>query len=285
VICEKPICVTAQEARRIEETLTRSRAAVHPSLANRFRPDIARLRGVIRSGALGPIRHVSARWLRRSGIPGTGWHMRRAQSGGGVLMDLGPHLIDAVLWVCNYPDVGVLDCVLSDRYLGDPDRVAQWYGGAPTATDAPVDVEDTALLKLEIGMATCDIEIAWAGPYPHDTTDIEVVGEAGTAKLSTLFGFSQDTPLRQSTLQIFDARGLRSEAFDLDPRQAPFFNMLSAITESATAGGEPPLDVQDALRVAHIIDVAYRRHRTPSRDRTAPKIACRRQRTRHRMVD
>ena len=65
-------------------------------------PRLAEARGRIESGAIGPLRMVSATlarpWLAEHGGPADAWRYESKITGGGILADVGDHLLDALLW-------------------------------------------------------------------------------------------------------------------------------------------------------------------------------------------
>ena len=68
----------------------------------------------------GRIYHARAAMYRRRGIPGLGrWFTTREQSGGGVMIDLGPHLVDLVLHMTGRPDVVTANAVATSIF-GSP---------------------------------------------------------------------------------------------------------------------------------------------------------------------
>jgi len=98
VLCEKPLAMTMEEARRMLEA-ARSAGRHLGCCSTRFIDTVCakELRDLLQRGELGPLYHV--RWQvrlarSRTGIdyqPGTPWFVDRARSGGGVLMDWSPY--------------------------------------------------------------------------------------------------------------------------------------------------------------------------------------------------
>ncbi len=102
VLCEKPMALDATEAWRMVEAAERCRpqvAWIDHEL--RYEPNRRKVRELIRSGAIGEVRHLELTlkpYLRGDGRPQTSaapwtWWYDRAQ-GGGILGAVGSHLID-----------------------------------------------------------------------------------------------------------------------------------------------------------------------------------------------
>ena len=107
VICEKPLVVTASQARRVLETieLTADRRPV-PSLVThnmRYEPAVLQLKEMISSGTIGQVLHITflenldrhhgADYFRR-------WHRFKANSGG-LLVQKGSHHFDVLNWLAG----------------------------------------------------------------------------------------------------------------------------------------------------------------------------------------
>ena len=78
-------------------------------------------------GELGPRLSRARRLERRRGIPKAGgWFTRKAQSGGGPLIDLGVHVLDLTMWFLGYPEVATVSGATHNA-------LARQGKGAPTA--------------------------------------------------------------------------------------------------------------------------------------------------------
>ncbi len=94
VVVDKPFTVTSQEAWqliRIGHERKRLLTVYHD---RRFDGDFATVRKIIESGTLGRIEAFESNYDRfRPQLKGSAWR-ERAEPGGGILYDLGPHLLD-----------------------------------------------------------------------------------------------------------------------------------------------------------------------------------------------
>ena len=116
VLCEKPMAMNADEARRMTE---RAREAGVLALIDhelRFRPGRIKLRELVRRGEVGKVRH--ARLILRSDSRADvdrpwNWWSDKTQ-GGGALGAVGSHTIDAFRWLLG-AEVSEVTCNLATR--------------------------------------------------------------------------------------------------------------------------------------------------------------------------
>ncbi len=101
VLCEKPMATTAADAERMIAAAGRGKARLMAAHCRRFNPNVAALRALVQRGVLGDVRTISAAlggkygaWPQR-----TDFRRQRSLAGGGVLVDIGTHLIDLALWL------------------------------------------------------------------------------------------------------------------------------------------------------------------------------------------
>lgn len=237
VLCEKPMAIDAAAAAAMAATARRTGKQVMIGFNNRFRPDISTLYALVRSGRIGRVQAIYGGWLRRNGVPGAQtWFTRRSLSGGGALIDLGSHLVDIALWLVDAAPVDVA-CTLGFSAPGPGS--ARWYTPLESATAySGCDVETSAHARARLaGPIELEIEVSWACDTPADRTVIEVVGDAGRARIETLFGFSTEgaRPLHPLTIWHGDQpiqHAVRSEPDLL----APYTQQLAFLLDSLRRG-------------------------------------------------
>ena len=104
VLCEKPMAMSAAEARQMLAAAEKAGKRLMINFSFRFTDVADALRKQVDAGALGDVYFARTVWHRRRGIPGLGgWFTTKALSGGGPLIDLGVHRIDLALWFMGYP--------------------------------------------------------------------------------------------------------------------------------------------------------------------------------------
>ncbi|MCP3902477.1 MAG: Gfo/Idh/MocA family oxidoreductase [Planctomycetes bacterium] len=184
VLLEKPMALTVAECDEIVAAMKETGRIVQVGFVTRFSPAVLAVKRLIDSGQFGRIYHVRAQWFRRRGIPGLGgWFTTRERSGGGVLIDLGVHLVDLMLHLSGRPRVRRVSGVCTSNFGVPIDHYAyteMWSG--PVRDKGVFDVEDgaTGLLRCDDGV-TMEFTTSWAANVPESMLPGTVVllGERG----------------------------------------------------------------------------------------------------------
>ncbi len=97
VLCEKPLTIKADEARALATLADESRLRLATGLNHRFYPPVRDALSLVASGSIGRILSVRVE-IGHLATPEflKSWHTDVAQSGGGTLMDNGPHACDLI---------------------------------------------------------------------------------------------------------------------------------------------------------------------------------------------
>ncbi len=109
VLCEKPLGTTGAEVDRMLDAAASSGARLMTAHCLRFSPNLEMLKTVVEQGWIGDVAQVQA----TIGQPYQGvarrtdFRRQRALSGGGVLMDLGVHVLDLTVWLAARAPVSV----------------------------------------------------------------------------------------------------------------------------------------------------------------------------------
>ncbi|WP_135554829.1 Gfo/Idh/MocA family protein [Paenibacillus cymbidii] len=200
VLVEKPMTTTVEDAELLQRAAAASDRIVMVGMSRRYRDDCRVLQSVAASGELGDIYFAKARILRRRGVP-LGWFTSMQLSGGGPMMDIGVHALDAVWWMMGMPQ--------PDKAMGKLFRRIAPYATKDTGSYEarssdnklqPVyDVEDlgTAYITFDNG-AALTLEASWAvNGNQDDAMKIELFGTKGGASLEplTLFKESNRIPV------------------------------------------------------------------------------------------
>lgn len=99
VLVEKPLASTLAEAEALAALSRSSGVALQVGHMYRFSKTTRLVKRAIDEGWLGTLRGFSTRYGVISSWPATsGFYWRKEQAGGGVLMDMGPHVLDLVRW-------------------------------------------------------------------------------------------------------------------------------------------------------------------------------------------
>ena len=231
VLCERPLALTARGVERILLAATRAKRKVVVGNNLRFRADVQAMMGFLRGEELGRITGIRAGHLHMRGHV-EGWRLRRQESGGGALFELGVPLLDLALWASDFPA---------------PQRVwaSVHRGRGPNA------VEESAMLVVECehGM-TLAIDASWAHAGDEERWWFDLSAQRGTARLG---------PLRV-------VKELNGQPVNVTPtgavaRESPFLQSYrSELTHfAAVVRGEVPYEPPtDQVIVHRVLDAAYR---------------------------
>ena len=101
VLLEKPVAPTLAESLALLRLGARARPTFGVVFNQSCREENAWLQEQMRSGALGTVELVDLQWLHSSKANDPrAWKRSAAQAGGGILFDLGPHLLHLALGAC-----------------------------------------------------------------------------------------------------------------------------------------------------------------------------------------
>lgn len=172
VFCEKPLSITADQAQEMVSTAKANNRILEVAFNYRRREDIGMAKELVSSGKLGHVYHSRVSWKRRAGIPGLkSWFTSATLAGGGAAIDLGPHILDSLLYMLGEPRVVAVSAVMH----GELGRAG--YGGMDSTvhmagSSGLFEVEDlcSALLRLDDGSSVA-LEITWAS-HAVDDEDI-----------------------------------------------------------------------------------------------------------------
>jgi predicted dehydrogenase len=144
VLMEKPLALDSEQGEKIAQAAQKAGVHIGMIFNYRFIPAILHARQLIEEGFIGQIYQFQIEYLH-SGYQNPsrpmGWKLRRAQSGGGALVDLGSHLIDMTRYL-----IGDFDRVLATTQTYISQRPSQ----SGSTQMEPVDVDDAAWLQVRL---------------------------------------------------------------------------------------------------------------------------------------
>lgn len=177
VFCQKPLGRDAQEVAAVVAAARRADRRLGVDFSYRETAAVRAIRELVATGSLGRILAVDAVFHNAYG-PDKPWFYDRALSGGGCLIDLGIHLIDAALHLLDFP-------------TASPVSAALWKQGEVANRSV---VEDHALAELRTDAGTViRVACSW-GSHAGRDADIRIVvhGSDATAALTNVGGSFYD---------------------------------------------------------------------------------------------
>ena len=196
VYCEKPLCTNSREADELAELAKSSGKICTVVFNNRHIAPMLRAAELVAEGRIGRVLSFSAEYMHNSCTDPcrpAGWKQNRDVCGGGVLFDLGSHVIDLVYSLC-----GELESVSGRSQIAYPTRCGA--DGESWQTNADEAFYMICRLKSG-GMGTITVSKLINGA--NDDLSIAVYGEKGSLKFSLMqpnFLYFYDATERPATL-------------------------------------------------------------------------------------
>jgi len=234
VLCEKPIASNASEAEQMAAVAARTGRLLVEGMHWRYHPLAARIREIIDSGVLGPIKRIDA-WAC---VPIFGRHDIRYQYelGGGALMDLGCYAISAL----RFAAAAEPQVTGADMRLAAPD-VDRWLQAEMQFADG------------RAGRITCSM---WSSDFLRG--ELVVKGESGTLRVGNPYA-----PHLLHNIVIKTAAGKQSDK--LRGLQTTYFYQLQAFAAAVRGGPAPLTGADEALANMRVIDACYQAAGLPVR--------------------
>jgi predicted dehydrogenase/nucleoside-diphosphate-sugar epimerase len=244
VLVEKPLAVTAADARAMAEAARASGVVLSAGYLRRLFPAVRLLRAALEEGALGgPVAFDAEEGDEYTWRLATLRNLRKDQGGGGVLIDIGSHVLDLLLYLFPGP-FEVLE--YGDNALGG------------------IETDCRLRLRLRRGEGAVDGRVELSRTRKMRST-LRVVCERGTLELRTgeryrvtvvphgvhLADPDRETP-RPFSLQASWAD--EPETVGYEAYRAEIDDWLGAIR----SGGQPLLSGDSATRTVALIEECYR---------------------------
>ena len=252
LVIDKPLAPTATEGRKLAE-VARERGLVFSVFQNRrWDGDFLTVRRIVDDGALGPIHRFESRFERWVPAPAAGaWRERGApEEAGGLLFDLGSHLVDQAVQLFGRPTqvYAEVDLRREDVEVDDDVFVALRHPGgershlwatAVAATPGPrfrVLGRDSAFEKH--GMDVQEATLA-AGGLPGDPD------------------WGREPEERWGSL----SRGASPQEV-VETLPGAYETFYAGVADAIRSGGSPPVDPQDSIEGLVVLEAARESART-----------------------
>lgn len=209
VFCEKPPAITVEEAKQMEEKAAEMERILTYGFHLRSSEEVRILHDAVYSGEMGEIYHIDVKWNRRRGVPGWGSFTSREMQGGGPLIDIGAHVLDAAMYVSGYPEIAYV-CASENDYIGkhfSTGLMGKWNPEAFTVEDSLfgfVQFKNGCSMQIQTSFALNQRE--------KDIRDIILYGSRQGARVFPLeFYGGEDGPLYNKTYPLIGQKDLHLE--------------------------------------------------------------------------
>ena len=233
VLVEKPLATSLAGAERIRDAAARAGKLVMVGMSHRYRSDVQTLREFVAKGALGTVESVQGVWHTfRPSRAVLGWRERRAEAGGGAMLDLGLTALDLSLWLLGNPT---------------PLRVTANLDG--TVDDRAVERAGSAFVICE-GGASISVDVNWRHVGPGERFEVSLRGTKGTGAMNPLRVWQDLNGIATDVAPT--GAGTRENQFTAAVR-AEWAHFLTAVADRSRS---PSLDAQ--VRLHRLLDAVYR---------------------------
>lgn len=234
VLCEKPIAITAEDAKQLRGA--RTDRLIMEAFMVRFHAQWHRAREIARSGELGEVRAVRAVFSYHNVDPNN--VRNKADIGGGGMLDIGCYPVTAGRFLFEAEPLRVVSLMERDPAFGT-DRLASViadFGGGR---------------QLNFMVSTQMV--------PNQS--VEILGTKGRVEIIIPFNAPQGlaTALLVDQGYALDASLARREIF---PPSDQYTEMAEAFALAALGQGTLPYGVEDAIKSMQVLDAIFESERT-----------------------
>ena len=237
VLCEKPLSLSAEEARTLLAVRERTGVKIGEAFMIRSHPQWLRLRALLDEGRIGELRSITGFFSYFNINPAN--IRNQVECGGGALMDIGCYLIHASRYAFAQEPLRVVACI--DR---DPEM--------------HTDRLTSALLDFPAGHAifTCSTQLV---PYQR----VQFLGTKGRIEIEIPFNAPPDRPTH---LFVDDGRDLFGSGRTVEtfPVYDQYTLQGDAFSKAILEDTEVPVPLEEAIKNMEVIDAIFRSAETGS---------------------
>ncbi|MBQ7841237.1 MAG: Gfo/Idh/MocA family oxidoreductase [Lachnospiraceae bacterium] len=253
VLCEKPLAFCHSDAVEMFDCAKQAGKVLMACQSMRFTPDRLAAKKFIDEGGMDEIYYGELSRIRRRGIPTWGtFHMKKI-SCGGAFVDIGVHMLDALVWLMGNPAVSAVSGTIMQNHkneLGSLKGSGALTGkvhNKRTFDPDEMDVEDFSCgtITFETG-AKVSFKVAWAANIPEASDIMLVSKKAGL-----------DLP---SGRILFDERGERLLEMKNCPYDTPYFGhmyLTDNLRKVLKGEANPIVMPEETINVSKIIEMFY----------------------------
>ena len=231
VLCEKPVAMSAREARELLAARERTGVRIQEAFMVRTHPQWLAAKEIVQGGRVGSLRAIVCFFSYFNRDPRN--IRNQLDKGGGALMDIGCYPIQVSRFVFN----------------DEPSRVSATVERDP---ETGVDRLVSAVLDFAGGQAafTCGTQLA---PYQR----VQFVGTRGRVEVEIPFNAPNDRPTRVFIDDGSDLSGRSAETLEF-PVCDQYTIQGDLFSRALREGTEQPIPLEDAVNNMAVIDAVFR---------------------------
>jgi predicted dehydrogenase len=242
VLCEKPMAMTAEAAEEMASVARQTGKPLAVGLLRRFFPALQAVKDMLSAGTLGPVLSFHCAEGGAFGWPAqSASFFQKAASGGGVLLDVGAHVLDLLHW-----------------WFGSPASIAY-------ADDAMGGLEANCLINLQYSDFTAEVRLSRDTPL---TNRYYIKCEKGAIAWDVLEPTRLDV-LPNGAMYVLRSETWRPSQGSRDLRAtgvagtfySSFTSQLRNFIEATMGRAELRVSGDEAVRSMQVIEQCYRSRR------------------------
>jgi predicted dehydrogenase len=239
VLCEKPMGLNASECRQMVESSRSAGILLGVAQVFRFEQSSARFRDAVATGKIGqPVLARSEFSLLAPPNHPRAWINDQSVAGGGPVIDVGVHCIDALRFILQDEVESVSAYGMSDQLSGS--------------------VESAATLSLKFSRGTFGtIFVSFRAEY---RTPLELVGDAGSLRADD--ALSVDKPV---VLEF--RRGMAGLETEMVSNRLAYTLQVEAFAEAVAGKTVFPIPGEEGWKNQEVLDAAYRSMKSGRQER------------------
>jgi len=257
VYCDKPLALNLKEAREICRADAKFSAKGQIAHQYRYIPAIMRAKQLIEEGFLGKVSSFRTVYLHSSCViqkKTYSWKAKSKMTGGGVIVDLGSHLIDLLIYLLgDFRSVQAMlrNCTSKDKSTDDMAFVMAEMGNGAVGTIEASKMATGANdeLRLEIhgdkgAIRFNSMDPNWLEAYDNTEPDKPIGGHKGFKKIETVQRYPQTSGI---PMPKFSVGWIRHHVA-----------CLHAFLDSIVNDKKPSPDFGEGLKVHRIMDAVMK---------------------------
>ena len=247
IFIDKPLARNLKEVEQIKNKVEKNKTQITVGVNYRYYKSCQRIKKIVNEGEIGEVVLATSELIMDGPLshplipaPVPEWWFDKERSGGGVIMDLGYHLIDLLTW-------------LFGKQTLEYSSIGHRYN---------LPIEDTAsiLLKSESG-TTSNVNIGWFSKmiFPNFNFRINLHGTVGYTSTDKFAPRNLYTHAAKEGIKNFFKRltARRIEYLSYTYYYSSFYEILDKFYDSVIDASDPPVDFDQQISVMKTIESIY----------------------------
>lgn len=247
IFIDKPLARNLKEVEEIKNKVEKNKTQITVGVNYRYYKSCQRIKKIVNEGEIGEVVLATSELIMDGPLshplipaPVPEWWFDKERSGGGVIMDLGYHLIDLLTW-------------LFGKQTLEYSSIGHRYN---------LPIEDTAsiLLKSESG-TTSNVNIGWFSKmiFPNFNFRINLHGTVGYTSTDHFAPRNLYTHAAKEGIKNFFKRltARRIEYLSYTYYYSSFYEILDKFYDSVIDASDPPVDFDQQISVMKTIESIY----------------------------